>query len=65
MFQKLLAFELQTDDFARFAFDPVQLKYTFGDIDTDYHFAIIHLGLSGLPVKMSILHLGYLDAVGS
>jgi hypothetical protein len=42
----------------------VQLKYPFGDINADYVFATIHLGPSGLPVKISFFHFGHFDAVG-
>jgi hypothetical protein len=64
LFEEFLAFELQAHDFSRFHVDRVQLKYSFGDINADYVFATIHLGPSGLPVKISFFHFGHFDAVG-
>ena len=62
--QKLLALELQTHDLSSLLVNPVQLKNSLRRIHTNDCFASIHLGPSGLPVKISFFHFGHFDAVG-
>ena len=52
--QELLALELHTHGFAGLRVEPVQLKNPLGNVNADDRFASIHLGPSGLPVKICV-----------
>jgi hypothetical protein len=64
--EELLALSLQARDFSGLHVDRVQLKYPFGDIDTDYiRFCYLTFRTLRLACEdFRIFHLWHFDAVG-
>ena len=63
MLENLRALDRLVHDLARFLIHVVNLKYMLCNVDSNWR--KLHLGLSGLPVKIDmIFHLENFDAVG-